>query len=161
VSTDHGDHWTHPTFVASQPGEFVSALAFAPTRTGQLLAIGAKRPDSFYVDKFQIVMWAADTVTTHDVMPPAYTDRFVLTGTPCGSPLMLAQTFTQTPRIFAIMVADSAPRADYQPLISGAAISASAGVTSSPRSVIAAMDYQTRLGTPTQSFAAPIAACSR
>jgi uncharacterized RDD family membrane protein YckC len=160
-STDQGKHWTNGTVVSRRSGASVANLALAATTDGQLLVIGEKRLDTFYLDTIRVLRLKGATGSSiaQVIVPPPTSAAFVLTVAPCGAAVMLIRTFTLTPQIFELTIPRDSLARMSRPVLSTATIAAFPGVGASQRSVIAVFVYTATRGTPARSVAMTLPAC--
>ena len=164
-SADDGMHWASPIVTSRRlRGQgSVSRLALATTAEGQVLAIGEKPDDGFYLDTIRVVRMKAATgaSTTQIVVPPPTSDGFAMAAAPCGAIAMLVQTFSRTPQLYALTLPRDSPAEAIRPLLSAAGFATFPGVAASARSGIAMFAYGTERGVPGRSAAMPLHVCSR
>jgi hypothetical protein len=165
-STDDGMHWTNPIVASRRPWGrrhgSVSRLAVAATADGQVLAIGEKPDDSFYLDTIRVVRMkgATDRSTTQLLVPPPTSDGFVLAGAPCGPIVMLIQTFSRTPQLFELTLPRDSLATTIRPLLSTAGFASFPGVAAGRRSAIAVFAYNADTDAPVRSVAMSLHVCS-
>lgn len=165
-SADHGMHWTNPIVASRRPWGrghgAISRLAIAATADGQVLAIGGKPDDSFYLDTIRVVRMRGATgpSTTQFVVPPPTSDGFVLAVTPCGPIVMLIQTFSLTPQLFELTVPRDSLVTRIRPLLSASGFATFPAVAAGRWSGIAVFAYNTETGAPARSAAMTLPLCS-
>ncbi|HEY5062418.1 MAG TPA: hypothetical protein VII52_12835 [Gemmatimonadaceae bacterium] len=163
-SVDQGKHWTNPIAASSRPREqgSVSRLALAATTDGQVLAIGEKANDSFYLDTIRVLRMKGGTgpSTTRLILPPPTADGFVLTVPPCGPVVMLIRTFSLHPQLFELTLPRHSSAPVIRPLLSTTGFVTFPGVAAGRRSAIAVFSYDTVPRTPGRSAAMTLPVCS-
>ncbi len=161
-SSDHGNHWTNPRMVASRPrreGSF-SRLAFVATDDGFVLAIGEKADKSYYLDTIRVLRLHGSTVlSATQFLPPTAADQFVMTGTACGSAVMLTRELSATPQLVEITIPRSSPISEGRRLLEKAGLSTFAGIVAGPQSVVAVFAYNPEVGTAAHTAALTLRVC--
>lgn len=163
-SSDQGRHWMNPIETsrrATRTGS-ISRLAFASTPDALLLAIGEKANDSFFLDTIRVVrITGPTTVSTIQVLkPPAAVDQFVLTGTSCGSVVVLTSNLSTNLQIDRLTIPRASSGVVSEPLLRMGGFSAFPGVAATRQSAVAVFAYgPPNAMSPPLSAAMPLRVC--
>jgi len=162
-STDHGMHWSNPLIASQRPRieGTVTRLSFATTDEALILAIGEKAANSFQLDTIRVVRLEGSRGLSAPrfVSPPPAADQFVLTGTSCGSVIMLTRSLSATPQVTQIAIPSKSLPVVSHPLLGKSGFSAFPGIIAARRSVIAVFTYNLEAGARAQTAAMVLSAC--
>jgi hypothetical protein len=103
---------------------------------------------------------SARSPTTTFIDPPHAVDGFELTGTSCGSPLMVLRTLSTAPRLLQLVLDDARAARNLDPLLASAAVAMFPGLAANARSVLAAFGYAAAADSAWHAVIMPLSPCA-